>query len=156
MLFAGEEVLQAVDLELDGAVNEPVLVGAGVVPERVRVPERDVRQVLECAAAVGAGGLRQQPSLRGQAAMEFLHRVDRIAEVFERVISAEHTDFTVARLGRPLLKHRPTCHHKTKADRTFSDGRLCSPDAAFMASSVAPGTCRTTLSDGFPVGTAGR
>jgi len=31
MPFAGEEVLQAVDLELDGAVNEPVLVGAGVV-----------------------------------------------------------------------------------------------------------------------------
>lgn len=41
--FAGEEVLQAVGLELDGAIDEAVLVGAGVVPERVRLPERDVR-----------------------------------------------------------------------------------------------------------------
>ena len=33
--FAGEEVLQAVGLETDGAVDEPVLAGAAVVPERV-------------------------------------------------------------------------------------------------------------------------
>ena len=57
--FAGEEVLQAIRLEPDGAVDEAVLVGAGVVPERVRVPERDVRRVLERAAAVGARRLRQ-------------------------------------------------------------------------------------------------
>ncbi len=31
--FAGEEVLQAIGLEPDGAVDEAVLVGAGVVPE---------------------------------------------------------------------------------------------------------------------------
>ena len=56
--FAGEEVLQAIRLEPDGAVDEAVLVGSGVVPERVRVPERDVRRVLERAAAIGAGSLR--------------------------------------------------------------------------------------------------
>ena len=55
--FAGKEVLQAIRLEPDRAVDESVLVGAGVVPERVAVPERDVRWVLERAAAVGAGGL---------------------------------------------------------------------------------------------------
>jgi hypothetical protein len=32
--FAREEVLQAVGLEQDGAVDEAVVVGAGVVPER--------------------------------------------------------------------------------------------------------------------------
>ncbi len=59
--FAGEEVSHAVGLESNGAVDEAVLVGAGVVPERIRVPERDVRRVLERPAAVGAGGLRHQP-----------------------------------------------------------------------------------------------
>ena len=42
--FAGEEVLQAIGLEADGAVDESVLVRVGVVPERVRIPERDVRR----------------------------------------------------------------------------------------------------------------
>gem|GEM_PF-6065430 len=79
--FAGEEVSHAVGLESNGAVDEAVLVGAGVVPERIRVPERDVRRVLERPAAVGAGGLRHQPALRGQAAMDLLHRADRIAKV---------------------------------------------------------------------------
>jgi hypothetical protein len=37
--FAGEEVLEAIRLEPDGAVDKAVLVLAGVVPERVRVPE---------------------------------------------------------------------------------------------------------------------
>ena len=37
--FAGEEVPQAVGLGPDGAVDETVLVGAGVIPERIRVPE---------------------------------------------------------------------------------------------------------------------
>ena len=43
-----------------------------------------MRRVLERAAAVGSGRLREEPVLQGQAAMEFLHRVDRIGEVFDR------------------------------------------------------------------------
>lgn len=89
--FAGEEVLQTIGLEPDGTVDEAVLVGAGVVPERIRVPERDMSWVLERAAAVGAGCLREKPALLGKAAMEFLHRVDRIAEMFEGIVRPEHT-----------------------------------------------------------------
>ena len=40
--IAGVEVLHSVGLEQDGAVGEPRLFGAGVVPERVGVAERDV------------------------------------------------------------------------------------------------------------------
>lgn len=35
--FARKELLQAIGLEQDGAVDKAVLVGASVVPERVRV-----------------------------------------------------------------------------------------------------------------------
>lgn len=56
---AGEEVLLAIRLEANGAVDEAVLVGTGVVPERVRIPEAEMRRVLERASAVGAGRLRQ-------------------------------------------------------------------------------------------------
>jgi hypothetical protein len=48
--FTGEEVLQAIGLEPNGAAEEVVLVGAGVVPDR------DVRRVLERAATIGVGG----------------------------------------------------------------------------------------------------
>ena len=99
--FAGEEALQAIGLEPDGTVDEAVLVGAGVVPERIRVPERDVRRVLERAAAVGAGRLREEPALRGQAAMDFLHRVDRIGEVFEDIVRSECADLAIGK--RPAI-----------------------------------------------------
>ncbi len=90
--FAREEVLQAVGLESNGAVDEAIMVGAGVVPERVQVPERNVRRVLERAAAVVAGGLRQEPTLRCQAAMGLFHRVNGIVEMFEGVVRPEHAD----------------------------------------------------------------
>ena len=51
--------------------------------------------VKRCSAAIGAGRLRKKPILGGQAAMEFLHRVDRIAEVFEGVVRPEYADLTV-------------------------------------------------------------
>lgn len=54
------EVLHPVGFEQDGAVDELGLFGAGVVPERVAVPERDVGWVLERAAAVSAGGEGQE------------------------------------------------------------------------------------------------
>lgn len=60
-----------------------------------------MRRVLERASAVGAGRLRQQPALRGQAAMEFLHRVDRIAQMFEGVVRPKDSDLAVAK--RPAL-----------------------------------------------------
>ena len=66
----GPRLLPAVGLGLYGAVDEAVLVGADV-PEWDRVPERDLRRVLKCAVAVGTRGLREQPALRGQAAIEF-------------------------------------------------------------------------------------
>ena len=69
-----------VGLEPNRAVDEAVLVGAG------EVPERDVCGVLERGAVDSAEGLRKQPRLRGPAAMEFLHRVDRLAEVLMRVM----------------------------------------------------------------------
>jgi hypothetical protein len=120
--FAGEEVFQAVGLEADGAVDKAVLVGEGVVPERVRVPERDVRRVLERATAVGAGRLRQQPALRGQATMEFLHRVDRIAEVFERVVRPEDADLAVAkRPARVGIGRDPAA---VQIDRLVTRGRF--------------------------------
>ena len=101
MPFAREEVLQAVGLEADRAVDEAVLVGAGVVPERIRVPERDMRWGLERTTAVGAGGLREEPTLWGQAAMEFRHRVHRVAEMFEGIVRPEDADLAVAK--RPAL-----------------------------------------------------
>ncbi len=76
--FAGEEVRQAICLESNRAVDEPILVASGVIPERVRVPERDVSWVLERISAIGAGGLLEQPTLRGQAAVDFPHRVNRL------------------------------------------------------------------------------
>ena len=53
------------------------------------------------AAAVGAGRLRKEPALRGQATVKFLHRVDRIAEVFEGVVRLKRADLAVAK--RPAL-----------------------------------------------------
>jgi len=50
MPFAGEEVLQAVGLEADGAVDEAVLVGTGVVPERVVCLPDVVRRLRRRAA----------------------------------------------------------------------------------------------------------
>ncbi len=54
--FAREEVFQAICLEPDGAVDEAVLVGADVIPERLKAPEQDVRRVLERATAIGVWG----------------------------------------------------------------------------------------------------
>lgn len=51
---------------------------------------------MERTAADGAGSLRQEPGLRGQAAMKFLHRVDRIAEFFGGVVHPKDADLTVA------------------------------------------------------------
>jgi uncharacterized cofD-like protein len=57
-----EHSIQAIGLEPDGAVDEAVLVGPGSVPERVAVPEADVRRVLERATSIGAGVCdRSQP-----------------------------------------------------------------------------------------------
>ncbi len=98
---AGEEVFHSVGFEQHGAVDEPGLFGAGVVPERVAVPEADVRRVLERASAVGAGGEGQEPAAGGEAAMGFLHGVDRVAEVFQGVVGSEHADLAVAE--RPAL-----------------------------------------------------
>ncbi len=96
MPIAGVEVLDAVGFEQDGAVNEPGLFGAGVVPERVGVPEADVGGVLEGPSAVGAGGEGEEPAAGGKAAMGFLHGVDGIAEVFEGVVGADEADLAVA------------------------------------------------------------
>ena len=60
--FAGVEVLDPVRFEQDGVVDEPGLFVASVVPEGVRVPERDVRRVLERASAVGARCESQEPA----------------------------------------------------------------------------------------------
>lgn len=50
-------------------------------------------RVLERAAAIVAGHLLQEPALRCQATMEFLHRVDRIAEMFEGLMHPEDAHF---------------------------------------------------------------
>ena len=100
--FAREEVFQAVGLEPDGAVDEAVLVGAGVVPERVGVPKAAMRRVLKRAAVVGTGSLPEQPAQRGQTAVDLAHRVDRIAEVFEGVVRPNHTHLAVAKRPAPV------------------------------------------------------
>ena len=82
-------------------MDEPGLFGAGVVPERVGVPEADVGRVLECASAVGAGGEGQEPAAGGEAAVGFLHGVGGATEVFESIVGPEHADLAVAE--RPAL-----------------------------------------------------
>ena len=93
---AGEEVLHAVGFEQDGAVDELGLFGAGVVPERVGIPEADVSRVLEGPSPVGARSEGEEPAVRSQAAVGFLHRVDRVAEMFEGVVSSEDADLAIA------------------------------------------------------------
>ncbi len=130
MPFAREEVLHAIRLEPDGAVDEAVLIGAGVVPERVRVPERDVCRVLERAAAVGAGGLRQEPALRGEAAMEFLHRVDRVAEMFEGVMRPEDSHLAVAK--RPASVEVGGDPAAVQVDRFVTGAELIPPQRSIF------------------------
>ncbi len=94
--IARVEVLDAVGFEQHRAVDELRLFGAGVVPERVAVPEADVGRVLEGTSTVGARGEGQEPAVRGEAAVGFLHGVDRVAEMFEGVVGAENADLAVA------------------------------------------------------------
>ena len=79
--LAGVEVREPIGFEQGGAVDEPGLFGEGVVSERFGIPNADVSGVLERATAVGAGCEGQEPATRGEAAMGFLHGVDRIADV---------------------------------------------------------------------------
>ena len=101
MPFTRVEVLDTVGFEQDGAVDESGLFGAGVVPEGVAVPEGGVGGVLEGTSAIGAGGEGQEPAVGGEGAVGLLHGVDRVAEVFERVVGSEDADLAVAE--RPAL-----------------------------------------------------
>ncbi len=58
---------------------------------------------MERTAAVGAGGgLQVKPTLRGQATMDFPHRVNRVAEMFEGVGRLEHIHITDAKVRTPV------------------------------------------------------
>ena len=107
MPVAGEEVLDAVGIEQYRAVYESGLFGAGVVPERVAVPEADVGRVLEGTSSVGAGGEGEEPAAGSEAAVCFLHGVDGALEVLQGVVGAEHADLAIAE-GHPTRKYRST------------------------------------------------
>ena len=70
--FAQEEVLRAVGVNSEGSGHGAVLVGAGVVVRMISSSRTKGRRDLERSAAVCGWGVRVEPTLRGQAAMEFL------------------------------------------------------------------------------------
>ena len=96
MPIRGDEVLDSIGFEQDRAVDEPSLFGASEVPERVAVPKRHMGRVLERTSAIGTGSEGQEPAVKGEAAVSFLHRVDRVAKVFEGVVGTEDSDLAVA------------------------------------------------------------
>jgi hypothetical protein len=81
-----------------------------------------MRWVLERPAAVGARGLREESALWGQAAMEFLHRVDGVAKMVEGIVRPENAHFTVAkRPARVEVGGNPAA---VQIDRLVISGRV--------------------------------
>ena len=122
MPIAGVMVLDAVGFEQHGVVDELGLFGAGVVPEGVGVPEADVGRVLEGASSVGAGGEGEKPAAGGEAAVGFLHGVDRVAEMFEGVVGADDADLAV--FEGPALVEVSCDVGVLKVDGFVSGGRV--------------------------------
>jgi hypothetical protein len=120
--FAGEEVLPAIRLDPTGTVDKAVLVGAGVVPERVAVPGTDVRRVLKRAAAVGAGGLRQKPVLPGQKGGAPSRRTRHPRSPTPSIRPLAHHPDSPTRAAPPV-RRRPTGQHLSAPARPPPDGQ---------------------------------
>lgn len=58
----------------------------------------------------------------GQAAMEFRHRVDRVAEMFEGIVRPEHTDLAFAK--RPAIIQVGGDPAAVQVDRLVTGGRV--------------------------------
>jgi hypothetical protein len=87
--------------------------------------------------------------------MEFFHRVDRIAEVFESVVRPEHANLTVAK--RPALVEVGGDPSAVQIDRLVTGGRV-DPAADIdlpQAVEITPFANPGELSPGFCISTAG-
>lgn len=91
MPIARKKVLDAIELKANRGMDVLRRLALRVVPEGVRVPETHVGRILERPPTVGRGYEDEEPTTGREAAICFLHNVDRISQMLERIVRPQET-----------------------------------------------------------------